>query len=322
MLVRKLVVFIFCILLSAYHLHANTLDVAKEFIDSKKYSQSLDVLKSLNKSNPENIEAIYYLALNFYLLGNYEDTIKYSVQAYTQNHKLAKEVRQYSNKQNFGSDLKIGLMRKIRLAKQIRNELYLVLQNEPDNINAHYALSYYYIYAPYIISGSVKKSLYHIEQVAKADKQRAYPIYNDYYKKIKNSEKYLDNLNQWRRNYSNDWDATIEQARYEQKYGDLKDSYMLISDWINTNGNDAKAIYQLGRLAATSGKYLDEGEESLKKYLTIPHDIDNPEYKWAHYRLSMIYKHLKDITKAQEHITKALEIDADNKEFLKFKAKL
>jgi len=319
---QKLVIFISIIFAYNFSLSANTLENAKLSLDNKNYQQSLSILNTLVTDDPDDIEAIYYLALNHYLLGNYERTISLGVRAYTKNHELAKEVRQHSNKQNFGADIKIGLFRKIRLAKQIRNELYVVLQSAPNNTNAHFALGYYYILTPYLLSGSIKKSLYHIDQVAKIDKERAYPIYNAYYKKTKQSEKYLNNLKLWQKTYPNDWFATLESARYEQEYGDQNKAYALIFNWIQTQGDDAKAIYQIGRLAATSGNFLAEGENNLLKYLTLPHDIDNPEYKWAHYRLSMIYQHKGNINKAKDHIAKALALDPKNKEFLKFKKKL
>ena len=303
-------------------LSANTLDSAKEFINAKNYSQALVTLNAVVNNEPGNVEALYYLALNHYLLGNYEQTLKYGVQAYTRDHTLAKEIRQYSNQEKFGIDLKIGLFRKIRLAKQLRNELYLVLQNEPDNVNAHYVLGYYYIFTPYLLSGSIKKSLSHIEQVAKSDMQRAHPIYSAYYKKTKNSKQYSENLSQWYKDYPEDWSALIELARAEQDKNNHLKSYTLLSQWLEKNPQDAKAIYQVGRLSATTGSYLEQGENSLIQYLSMPRDIDNPEYKWAHYRLAMIYQHLDKSLEAQEHISKALEIDPKNDEFLKLKSKL
>lgn len=303
-------------------LSASTLESAKESIDANSYSQALVTLNAVVSNEPDNTEAIYYLALNHYLLKNYEQTLKYGVQAYTRDHTLAKEIRQYSNQEKFGVDLKIGLFRKIRLAKQLRNELYLVLQTEPDNVNAHYVLGYYYIFTPFLLSGSIKKSLYHIEQVAKSDMQRAHPIYSAYYKKTKNSKQYSENLSQWHKNYPEDWTAVIELARAEQDKSNTEKSYTLLSQWLKKNPQDAKAIYQIGRLAATTGNYLKQGEDSLIQYLGMLRDMDNPEYKWAHYRLAMIYQHLNDSLKAQEHISKAIEIEPNNAEFLKLQSKL
>ncbi len=306
------------------YLQANTLDLAKASLEAENYSKSLKTLQTITKQDPANIEALYYLSLNHYLVGNYEEMIRLGVKAYTKDHTLAKNVRQYANNENFGADVKIGLFRKIRLARQIRNELYFVLQSEPDNVNAHYALGYYYILTPYLLSGSIKKSLYHINYLADFDIKRAYPIYSAYYRKTKDSENFLNNLTQWYKKYPDDWNAVVELSRHEQTSNPEK-SYELLTNWLQSNTNDvddAQAIYQIGRLAATTGDYLKEGETSLLQYLELPENVDNPEHKWAHYRLSMIYQHLKEMSKVQEHITKALEIDPKNSEFLKFKAKL
>ena len=319
---KKIVFTLIFTIFTCLQLSADSLDSAKTLLNAKNYSESLKNLQTLTAQEPENIEALYYLALNHYLIGNYEKMITIGVKAYTKDHTLAKEVRQYSNDQNFGADVKIGLFRKIRLAKQIRNELYLVLEDQPNNANAHYALGYYYILTPYLLSGSVKKSLYHIDQLSKQDKKRAYPIYSSYYLKTKNSKKHIENLNQWYTDYPDDWSAVIELARVEQNKGMHEKSFTLLNQWIQKNPQDAKAVYQIGRLAATTGDFLEEGKSSLLKYLDFPKDIDNPEPKWAHYRLAMIYQHLKDISKAQEHISKALSFDSKNKEFLKLKAKL
>lgn len=322
---KKILGLLLCGFFYAASLHANTLELAKESLNAKNYSESLKTLESLTKQEPQDIEALYYLALNHYLLGNYEDMVKLGVQAYTKDHTLAKAVRQYANRENFGADVKIGLFRKIRLAKQIRNELYLVLEKEPNNVNAHYALGYYYILTPYILSGSIKKSLFHINRLAEYDMKRAYPVYSDYFKKTKNSKQYLSNLNQWYKHHPDDKSAVITFARHEQERDNSARSYELLSMWQQENSESpdiAHIIYQIGRLAATSGDYLQEGEMSLIKYLDLPIDVDNPEAKWAHYRLSMIYQHMQDKVNAQKHIAKALSFDSKNKEFLKHKAKL
>jgi len=317
-----LIILLFILFFVNLTLEASTLNTAKKLISEKQYSQSLEVLKKTTDSDPNNIEALYYLAMNYYILGEYELTVKHGVKAYTKNHKLADEVRKYANEQNFGEKAKIGMFRKIRLAKQIRNELLLILQDEPDNVNAHYALGYFYIYTPYILSGSIKKSIYHIEKLSKLDAQRAFAVYNDYFKKTKNSKKYLKNLALWRESFPNDWLATIELARYEQEYGDLEKSYKLIKNWISSNGKKSKAVYQIGRLAATSGKYLDEGEAAFEQYLSMPLLAENPTQDWAYFRLAMIYQHKQDIDKAQIYLSKALAIDSENKNFIKLKKKL
>jgi len=74
------------------------------------------------------------------------------------------------------------------------------------------------------------------------------------------------------------------------------------------------ALYQVGRLAAISGEYLEEGKKNLEHYLTQPVGYLTPEHDSAHWRLALISQHQNNRIAAREHIAAGLKINPKNQQ--------
>ena len=76
----------------------------------------------------------------------------------------------------------------------------------------------------------------------------------------------------------------------------------------------AGAWYQIGRVAATSGKHLEEGGAALQRYLALPLERGAPERKHALYRLGQIQAQAGDRARARATWQQALKLDPDFEE--------
>lgn len=72
--------------------------------------------------------------------------------------------------------------------------------------------------------------------------------------------------------------------------------------------NHCRALYQLGRTAAISGKFLEKGKTALSQYLKLE-PIPGIPYSAALWRLGMIEEHREDLSAAKRCYERALEID-------------
>ena len=73
--------------------------------------------------------------------------------------------------------------------------------------------------------------------------------------------------------------------------------------------DDPVALYEIGRIAALSGRDLDRGEASLKRYLEHSPKGDEPSRADAHLRLAEIDERRGDRDGARREYRAALELD-------------
>lgn len=73
--------------------------------------------------------------------------------------------------------------------------------------------------------------------------------------------------------------------------------------------NDTVVIYQLGRVAAISGKELTRGEAALRKFLALLGVGDTQSQASAHYRLGMIREKQGDVANARVQYDSAIVLN-------------
>lgn len=86
--------------------------------------------------------------------------------------------------------------------------------------------------------------------------------------------------------------------------------------WRENLPNDAGALYQYGRLAAVSGRFLEQGEAAMRRYLTTGRDEADPPLHWAHYRLGLILQQKGDHEDADRHFEIARRQGKDDEELM------
>jgi len=67
----------------------------------------------------------------------------------------------------------------------------------------------------------------------------------------------------------------------QQDAGRWDEAYEIARRWSVDEPRNGKPWYYMGRLAAQSGKFLEQGEAALRNYLTLPRQPGDPEPKHA-----------------------------------------
>jgi tetratricopeptide (TPR) repeat protein len=83
---------------------------------------------------------------------------------------------------------------------------------------------------------------------------------------------------------------------------------------LKVNPDSMAVQFQIGRLAALSGKDLDRGEAMLKAYLKYTPKEDEPSIAAAHYRLGGVYEKQGKKDLARQHYAIALKSFPKSKE--------
>lgn len=314
-------IFLFQLVLS-FPSKAEPIAEARALLSNNQPTKALDILSTLDGDKLSS-EAEFLLADAYLRTNNIEKSIEHAIKSVELDPKSSESHMVFAEAQGLKlANGKGGALKKLGIVKKVRKSFELAVNLDSDNIRARNGLAQFYLMAPGIAGGSKKKALKQAQAIFAIDKERGYPILAEVYRSTKKTQQLSDTLINWQKDFPANWNAVISTARYEQSLNNHAKAYELLNQWLVKNPSDLAAQYQLGRLAATSGEFLNEGESSLKSYLSTPKIEGQPEYQWAHYRIAMIYQHKNQPELAKEHVNKGLELDPNNEELLKLKANL
>ncbi len=206
-----------------------------------------------------------------------------------------------------------NIMRQTFMAGRCKTELENTIALEPDHVQARMSLIEFHIKAPGIVGGSydeassLSNELMRIQpffgyvsqyQIAISKKDTLEGI-----RALESGAKALPDSIWFMFNLGNLYEA---RKSYELSYRNFSDAYK--------KKPEAWAVgFQLGRLAATTGLFLDEALPVMENLIqNRPKDMQDPVYSMAHTRLGQIHLHMGNRTLAKEHFNTALKIRFDN----------
>ena len=99
-----------------------------------------------------------------------------------------------------------------------------------------------------------------------------------------------------------------------QRNDQFEESYSAYQTTLEMDSSLFATWYQIGRLAAVSGQYLDEGIASLNQFIAKKDEYNANTLAWTYFRLGTIYEHKKNQELAAHKYELALESDKDHKE--------
>ncbi|MGA3007448.1 MAG: tetratricopeptide repeat protein [Opitutaceae bacterium] len=164
-------------------------------------------------------------------------------------------------------------------AHKCRNTLLRAIELDPGNLDARAALVDFYRQAPFLAGGSLTKARAQAREIKKLDPLRGAVA---------------------------EGEICINERKYD-------DAFAIFEDLLKGHPDQITALYQIGFIAATTGRRLDRGEAALKAYLThSPSDLE-PSLAYAHYRLGDIYRQKNEADAARQEYQAALALDPNLK---------
>jgi tetratricopeptide (TPR) repeat protein len=173
------------------------------------------------------------------------------------------------------------------LANRGRDAMIRSLELNPDNLQAREGLMQFYSQAPWPV-GSTSKAYAQAEEIRKRDPIRG-----------------LTSL------------ITLKSG--EKKYADAAE---LCESALKQNPDNYLALYQIGRLASTTGENLDRGLVTLRRCLELTPPPNQPGHSGAHFRIGVILEKKGDKPAARVAYEAALKLDPKMKLALDALAKL
>ena len=208
----------------------------------------------------------------------------------------------------------VGMLTQARYAPKLREAFERALALDPTIHEARLALVQFHLQAPSIVGGDPAVAKAQQRELARRDPPRGH------FALAQIAESEQDEALAVRE-YIAAWKARPDNKSFRmaaglamQSAGRWDDAHALFAAWTKEDRGYAPAWYQLGRLAAISGKHLEDGSAGLRKYLAMKPERGQPEPKHAWYRLGQVQAHAGDVAAARASLQQALKLDPDMEE--------
>lgn len=218
---------------------------------------------------------------------------------------------------------KASLFSKPGLATLSREALQKAVTLDPNNIGARSDLAAYYHAAPSFMGGGREKARVQVEEIRKRD---------PYLGKIREGDLLQDEerLAESERAYAA---AIALDSRRPEAHGRLGSLYeesgryaLAFGQWemmLQADPGEVRALYGVGKTAASSGERPDEGEAALRKFLErYRFDPDGPSLAHGHFYLGVLAAKRKDVATARKEFDEALRLNRDFGEAAKARSSL
>lgn len=203
----------------------------------------------------------------------------------------------------------VGMLTQARYAPKLRAAFERALALDPAIHEARLALVQFHLQAPAIVGGDPAKAKAQQRELARRDPPRGHYAQAQIAQSEKDTATAI-------REYVAAWKARPENEGFRmsaglalQEGGRWDEAHALFDAWSREKPAHGPAWYQLGRVAALSGRFLEDGAAGLRRYLTLPVGRGQPEPKHAWWRLAQVQKHAGDTAAARASLEQALKLD-------------
>ena len=282
---------------------------AYELFTAKKDAEARAAYEAILARNAKSDQAIYYLAR---LAKRQHDWAGVAA-------RMEAAVKIAPNNATYWADLAeaygaqtrhAGPLTQLGLAKKTLAALKKAAALDPNDMAVRNGLIEFYREAPWFAGGGVDKAYDEAKSFSKVDPYHGAMLLGSLHQREKD---YAEAEKDYRTALSLQPDSPDARFALAQLYSitdRVDESFNMFEEILKENPNNFAALYQIGRVAAASGKRLDRGEQALRQYLDSPvHAAGLPSHAHAWQRLGNVLERKGDTDGAREAYRKALELD-------------
>ncbi len=255
---------------------ASAVAAARQLFDGGRNAEAQAAWEKIAAAEPQNAEAVYYLGATTLRLKHPVESVKLLERATQLDGGNSSYFRVLGDAYGAMTQ-QASLFSKGRWARKCLAAYDRAIALDPDSVDARLARFDYYWHVPAIAGGGMDKAYAEAGEIRRRDPVRGAQALADLY---------------------------ASDKRYDE-------AFAVIDDLIARRPDHMPAHYQLGRLAAITGRNLERGATALQGYLQYTPKAGEPEIAAAHWRLGMVQEKRGDQAAARAEYEAALRLAPD-----------
>lgn len=213
----------------------------------------------------------------------------------------------------------VNMLRKMSMAPDLRDAFEAAVRLDGNLLDARSALIQFYLQAPAAMGGGIDKARAQVAEIAKRNPVRGHlaeaTVQRAHDKDDAAAMRAIDAAVAAVPTLPvDDIDSRVMVGNSLVALERYDDAHAYYRGWMSAQPDHAAPHYQLGRLAAISGRFLDEGKDGLRRYLDggLTRGENDPKDTAAWWRLGQIQAKQADTAAARASFQMALRLDPDN----------
>ena len=291
----------------------HALDGGAALFEQRRYAEAKMRLQRLAADNPEDPQLAYYLGRIALVEGNPKAAAHWLERA-TRAAPTTGEYHRWLGRAYAREALRASKLRGAVLAGRIRDAFETAVALDPEDVDARFDLLQFYIVAPAIAGGNVRKARMHAGEIAQRNPYRGRLAAGMIAERRGSPE-------DARREYVGALTAFPDSAAayyalggLEQRNGDAVAALRTYETLLERRPDERAVYYHIGRTGSLSGVALERAAEALRIYLAEPPREGDPSLASAHYRLALVLQQLGDTARAKQEYTVTLRLDPTQRE--------
>ena len=301
------------IVVAQEHQHPAAVASARVAFEERRYDQAEAAFAALARADANDPTANHYLARLALRRGDDAAAAKLLERAVKAEPGVAEHHR-WLGRAYAQAALHASLLRRASLAGRIRGAFERAVELDPRSVDARMDLLRFYVAAPGIAGGSVRKARTQAEEIARLDAVQGH-IARGIVAEKENDDRRAER--EYRTALSIDESSAAPYyalgAMY-QREGRWTDAFEIYARLQQAHPSETDVLYQVGRTASNSGERLEDGERALLRYLQVPTVEGTPLPASAHYRLGLIHERQGRLADAQQQFEAALRLETERDE--------
>jgi tetratricopeptide (TPR) repeat protein len=283
-------------------------DSGVRLVEAKRYAEARPVLEKAVRERPEDARAAEYLGRAFFGERQPEAAARWLEKAAALDSSSS-SISYWLGRAWGEQAVRGNVFLRAKLAGKIRRAFERAIELDSANVDARVALLEFHLRAPSFMGGSLEKAGIEAEEIRRLDGFRGHRAIG----RIHESRKRFDLAVVEYEAAIRDFPARtnpyywIEDVAVDRK--DWPAAFSAMERLRHAIPEDAEALYEIGRLAAISGRELERGEACLRRYLEQDPAPGEPTHALARMRLGEVLEARGDRGGARTEYAAAVQLD-------------
>lgn len=202
-----------------------------------------------------------------------------------------------------------GRTRQALLASKVRSAFQRALELDPNHLNARWGLMHFYLLAPGLLGGNTDAARQQAAELRKRNPYRGAMAWGTIHANEKYTAAAEREFQQAMQIAPDSMPPISALSALYRKTGRPEKAFALLERMQRERPGEMRVHFLIGRTARESGTRLEQGEQSLRRYLDSKPGEGEPSLARAHLELGGIYARRGDRDAARQQYQAALQLE-------------